>query len=281
MTQLDVSADSGAYLNSGYWGSFTIGRFLGIFVSLYFTPQQMVLADLLGCIVAVVVIMCFQSSFTALWLGTVIYGVSVGSVYASAINYTERLVGVSGRLLSYLTFFAALGDAVVPLSIGTVFDTSIGGRGMMWVVVLVAATATSTFAYLCWWVERSQARISTTSQQYSKHREEGGSEEAGRGRIDQPLDSGQSIEVTVVQPAARLRGDGGSRSDSDDGQLDSSWSVEQRHQRLATNSDGVAVRAGAGKKRRVGYAQLLSQPPERDGAGGCDVAGADDAAQLS
>ena len=179
MTQLGVSADSGAYLNSGYWGSFTLGRFLGIFVSLYFSPQQMVVADLAGCIVAVVVIMLFQSSFTALWLGTILYGVSVGSVYASAINYTERLVGVSGRLLSYLTFFAALGDAVVPLTIGSVFDTSIGGRGMMWVVVVVAATATSTFAYLWWWVDKRQARLGhsddssgdTTATQPATHTE--------------------------------------------------------------------------------------------------------------
>ena len=194
MTQLGVSADSGAYLNSGYWASFTLGRFLGIFVSLYFSPQQMVVADLLGCILAVLVIMLFQSSFTALWLGTVIYGISVGSVYASAINYTERLVGVSGRLLSYLTFFAALGDALVPLSIGVVFDTSIGGRGMMWLVGLVAATATSTFAYLWWWVDTRQKRLAGEQQRRDKVEVEGTSMRAretssGGERRDVALDA--------------------------------------------------------------------------------------------
>ena len=236
MTQLGVSADSGAYLNSGYWASFTLGRFLGIFVSLYFSPQQMVVADLLGCIVAVVVVMLFQSSFTALWLGTVIYGISVGSVYASAINYTERLVGVSGRLLSYLTFFAALGDALVPLSIGVVFDTSIGGRGMMWVVVLVAATATSTFAYLWWWVDRRQRRL------------------AGQQQLRDEVE----VEVEVTGMRARETSSGGERRasalDGEDEQPneDSVSGVEREQQQR----DEQAVRVAAGRRGRKGYSEV-------------------------
>ena len=200
MTQLGVSADSGAYINSGYWGSFTVGRFLGIFVSLYCSPQQMVLADLLGCILAVIVIMAFQSSFAALWLGTVVYGLSVGSVYASAINYTERLVGVSGRLLSYLTFFAALGDAVVPLTIGSVFDTSVGGRAMMWVVVAVAATATATFAYLCWWVHAKQASDRRDEQQTEPARAAAAEHDDGADGLDGgQLEDGDGVDGRSAQ----------------------------------------------------------------------------------
>ena len=249
MTQLGVSADSGAYLNSGYWGSFTIGRFLGIFVSLYFTPQQMVVADLLGCIVAVIIIMLFQSSFTALWLGTVIYGVSVGSVYASAINYTERLVGVSGRLLSYLTFFAALGDAVVPLTIGSVFDTSIGGRGMMWVVVMVAATATSTFAYLWWWVERSQ-------QQHVR------ANELAKDGSEQQKDGQSALELSEVVSQSGVGADG------EDGRLDGSREDVERPHRppQSSSSSDKGMRIGASRRKKMGYAELPAQVHSGAGA---------------
>src|SRR5580692_6115984 len=99
-----------AYLNSAYWGCFALGRLLGIPISIVATPQQMVLTDLIGCILANLLIMAYSDSSLALWVGTVCYGLSVGSIYASAINYTQALIGVNGRLLSYLTFFAAAGD---------------------------------------------------------------------------------------------------------------------------------------------------------------------------
>ena len=153
VTQLGTSADTAAYLNSAYWASFAVGRAIGVPVSMRFSPQQMVLADLSGCILAIVINLSFLSSLSALCLGTVLYGLSVGSVYASAINYTEYLVGVNGRLLSYLTFFAALGDAVVPFTMGRLFDAAWAGPvGMMWIVVVVAAAATSVFCFLCFCV---------------------------------------------------------------------------------------------------------------------------------
>ena len=148
VTQLGASPDAAAYLNSGYWGFFALGRLAGVAVSLRFTAQQMVVSDLAGCMVAVLINLIWRTSFTALWVGTALYGFSVGSIYASAINYTERLVGVNGRLLSYLTFFAALGDAVVPFTIGSLFGTSVGPLGMQYVCLVVAAVATCVFAVL-------------------------------------------------------------------------------------------------------------------------------------
>ena len=148
VTQLDVSADAAAYLNSAYWGFFALGRLAGVFVSMRFTPSQMVISDLVGCMIGALINLSWSDSFTALWVGTVIYGFSVGSIYASAINYTEYLVGVNGRLLSYLTFFAALGDAVVPITIGSLFGTSVGPLGMQYVCVSVAALAAVVFGIL-------------------------------------------------------------------------------------------------------------------------------------
>ena len=158
-TELGTSAHVAAYLTSSYWASFALGRAIGIPMSMRFAPHQMVFMDLLGCIIAVVFILALRSSLLALFLGTIVYGISVGSVYASAINYTEYLVGVNGRLLSYLTFFAALGEAAIPFAIGRLFDVStVGAIGMMWVVVVVAVSASTVFFFLYCYVVRERKR---------------------------------------------------------------------------------------------------------------------------
>ena len=192
VTQLGVSADAAAYLNSGYWGFFALGRLAGVFVSLRFTPQQMVLSDLVGCVLAVLLNLIFSTSFAALWVGTLLYGFSVGSIYASAINYTEHLVGVNGRLLSYLTFFAALGDAVIPITIGSLFGTSVGPIGMMYVAGGVAVAAMGVFLVLIGWVaagERGRYVVGGRGKGMEGRGVEGEGEAGGggdgeRGRVD-------------------------------------------------------------------------------------------------
>ena len=205
VTQLSVSNDAAAYLNSAYWGFFALGRLAGVWISMRFTPSQMVFSDLVGCMLGVVINLSWRESFAALWVGTVLYGFSVGSIYASAINYTERLVGVNGRLLSYLTFFAALGDAVVPITIGSLFGTSVGPLGMMYVSVTVAALAAVVFGVLVACVAGERGK----SIGAGRDRKEGGEVEAeasrveSRDEVDEDEEAGGRVEMAAKRREKR------------------------------------------------------------------------------
>ena len=153
---LGISEERSALINSAYWGAFALGRFIGIFVSLYWTAQMMVVVDLCGAIVSVIIIMLWNTSEGALWLGTILYGLFVGSIYASSINYTERLLTVGGRLLAVLTVCAALGDGLLPLSMGAIFSSSVGPIGMMIICAIVAASATAVFAFIVLVIAKEQ-----------------------------------------------------------------------------------------------------------------------------
>jgi FHS family Na+ dependent glucose MFS transporter 1 len=149
VTQLGTSADTAAYLNSAYWGCFALGRMAGVLASMHVQPRVMVITDLAGCCCALLINLAWHQSLPALWVGTCLYGFSVGSVYASCINHLQRLIDVSGRSLSSLTVFAAAGELIIPFIVGQLFGSSVGPLGMMYLCLVVAASAALVFG-LVW-----------------------------------------------------------------------------------------------------------------------------------
>ena len=70
---------------------------------------------------------CDRSDHTKLWAGTVIFGISMASVFPSAINFAEYFVTVSGKTASVLLVAASFGEMLIPLAVGnTIVHTSVG-----------------------------------------------------------------------------------------------------------------------------------------------------------
>jgi hypothetical protein len=148
--QAHMETHHAAYLNSAFWASFAVGRLLGIPVSLRFSSTVMIFSDLLGCILSLLCIIIFHDSAAILWIGSVAYGLSVASIYPSAINYAEAHVegGVTGKVLSILVVSASLGDAIIPILMGLSFSTATGPLGMMLLTLGVAVGAALIFAII-------------------------------------------------------------------------------------------------------------------------------------
>ncbi len=52
-TQLELgTAVTAAYLTSAFWGAFTLGRLIGIPLSIRFRPRTLILADVIGCLLS-------------------------------------------------------------------------------------------------------------------------------------------------------------------------------------------------------------------------------------
>ena len=122
-----LSKDNSAYLTSVFWGSFAIGRFLSIPVSKCVTPSRMLIFDMLGCFIGSTILIsqfsggCSTSAHTQLWLGTVLLGLAMASVFPSAISLAEMYIGLSGRTASVLIVGACFGEMIIPLSVGILF----------------------------------------------------------------------------------------------------------------------------------------------------------------
>ena len=69
-------ASRAAYLTSLFWGTLTLGRFIGILISSRLKPSFMLCFDIVGCLISLGIIMLWPESSMAIWIGTFLMGLS-------------------------------------------------------------------------------------------------------------------------------------------------------------------------------------------------------------
>ena len=104
--QLGFSPRQGSDVTLVYWASFSLGRFVGIFVSMHATPSLMVRVDLAACVVTLVSLFSFSRVAAVLWIGSAVYGLAVATVYPSAIAWMSEHMNVSGKVGWTMCFYA-------------------------------------------------------------------------------------------------------------------------------------------------------------------------------
>ncbi len=113
-----------AYLTSLYWGSFTIGRLLGIPITIRVRPRTVLLVDVLGCLLGLLIVVFFPIPQVAIWIGTPIFGLSMASVFPTLISYAEHRMTLTGKVTSYFFVGSSLSGMVIPWVIGQLFELS-------------------------------------------------------------------------------------------------------------------------------------------------------------
>jgi FHS family Na+ dependent glucose MFS transporter 1 len=136
-----------AYLTSAYFGAFTLGRLLGIPIASRVRPRFILLADLLGCIVSLGIIMLFRDSLPALWLGTLGLGFANASIFPTMLNLAERRLIITGSITSWFFVGASLGGMFWPWLVGQLFE-SVGPSVVMIATLVDLALALAVFGVL-------------------------------------------------------------------------------------------------------------------------------------
>ena len=125
----------GNYVTSMFWGALTAGRLICIPIAVRLRPRTVLLADLIGCFVSIGIALVWPTSLPAVMLATVCIGLSMGSIYPTALTFAERRMKISGQVMSFFIVGGSAGGMIVPMLIGQMFK-SIGPRVML-VTVLV------------------------------------------------------------------------------------------------------------------------------------------------
>lgn len=150
---LKFPKDIAAYLNSVFWASFAFGRICGIPLSLKFSPIQMILTDLIGCTGSLILLLVLNKSSLVLWIGSILFGLFGGTIYPSAIAYTERQITITGKRMSMLAVGGAAGDAIIPLLIGySITPKWFGTIGFISVSIVVSILASILFCFISLYV---------------------------------------------------------------------------------------------------------------------------------
>jgi FHS family Na+ dependent glucose MFS transporter 1 len=121
---LDLANETwAAYLTSAFWGSFTVGRLVGIPIAVRFRPQSILIGDLLGCVLSVGMILFWPGSRTVLWLGAVGLGFSLASVFATLLSLAGEYLHITGKITGWFFVGTSSGAMMVPWMIGQLFES--------------------------------------------------------------------------------------------------------------------------------------------------------------
>lgn len=125
-----------AYLTSAFWGTFTLGRLIGIWVSTRARPAAILIVDLLGCLASLGVILFWNDSAIALWTGAIGLGLFMASIFPTTLMLAGERLRITGAVTGWLLAGASVGGMFLPWGIGQAFVRI--GAGSMPFLVLVS-----------------------------------------------------------------------------------------------------------------------------------------------
>jgi len=138
---------SAAYLTSAYWGAFTLARLLAIPISTRTRPRYILLADLLGGLLSLGVILAWTQSQAATWLATIGLGMSLASLFPTTILLAGRRMAITGQVTGWFFVGASLGNMTFPVLFGQLFD-SVGPPAIMGAMAVELVLAVAVLAIL-------------------------------------------------------------------------------------------------------------------------------------
>jgi FHS family Na+ dependent glucose MFS transporter 1 len=116
------SEAAAAYLTSAFWGSLTVGRLLAIPIAARLRPRDVLLIDLVGCLVSMSLIVLWPNSLVAVWVGAIGTGLAMASIFPTTLSLAESRMHITGQITSWFFVGSSLGGMTVPWIIGQLFE---------------------------------------------------------------------------------------------------------------------------------------------------------------
>ncbi|MBI3652299.1 MAG: MFS transporter [Acidobacteria bacterium] len=128
------------YLTSAFWGSLTIGRLLAIPLAARFKPRNLLIGNLLGCLLSLAIILLWPRTLAAVWVGAVGLGLSMASIFPTMFSFAERRLTITGQVTGWFIMGASAGGMFLPWLIGQLFEKL--GPQIMLQTILIDLVAT-------------------------------------------------------------------------------------------------------------------------------------------
>ena len=139
--EIHLGGENGpAALTAVFWGSFTLGRLLSVWVAQRLPAAGLLSGSCLLAVGAALVLVVADGAGPAVWAGTVLFGLGTAPQFATMIAFAERHLPLTGEATSWFLGAAALGTMAMPWLIGQLLDAR-GARAMP-LAVFVAAVVT-------------------------------------------------------------------------------------------------------------------------------------------
>jgi len=128
-----ASAAGAAYLTSAFWLAFTFGRLISIPAATRFTPKQVILAALSGCLTILALVIIFSGSSAVLWVMALGLGFCMAPVWPTGFTLAGQSINLTGKITGMILLGDSFGGMVLPTLVGQVIEGS-GPRAMIYLV---------------------------------------------------------------------------------------------------------------------------------------------------
>lgn len=118
-----------AYLTSTFWGALTVGRLLAVPLAARFKARALLLADLIGALASVGLLLVMPASATALRVASAGLGLSMASFFPTTLTLAEQKMPITGLVNGWFFVGASLGGMTLPWFIGQLFE-AVGPRAL-------------------------------------------------------------------------------------------------------------------------------------------------------
>lgn len=134
-------------LTSTYWGAFTFSRLISIPLATRVKTKKILLVDVAGAVIGLGLVFLFPRQYTILWLGTIILGFSVASLFPTMLTFAESLLPMTGRVTSIFFISGSVGSIFLPWLIGRSVE-DLGPNFIIQVLFLTLLLAALVFLVL-------------------------------------------------------------------------------------------------------------------------------------
>lgn len=105
-------------LASVYWGAFTLSRLFSIPLAARLRPEKILMIDMAGGLAGLGLVFFFPGEPITLWVGTVLLGMSVASLFPASLTYAENFLPMTGKNTSIFFIAGSVGSIFIPWLIG-------------------------------------------------------------------------------------------------------------------------------------------------------------------
>jgi len=142
-----MDRQAAAYLNSGFWAAFTVGRLATIWMSVRFNAASLIVTSLSIALLFALGLLVFTPAPFVLWFGAIGLGLAIAPAFPNAFGLAERMLGLSGKITGFLLVGSSVGSMFWPWLTGQFFKSQ-GPQVMALVVALNLFGALTIIALL-------------------------------------------------------------------------------------------------------------------------------------
>ena len=142
-----ANATRAAYLTSGFWLAFTIGRALSIPIAARFKPGQILTVAFLGGLSALALAISVPDSINALWGATLAVGFFMAPIWPTGYNLAGQSVKLTATVSSIILLGDSLGGVILPWVTGQAIER-FGAQTMPWLVISSLAITALVFVIM-------------------------------------------------------------------------------------------------------------------------------------